>query len=108
MNATKGKAIMYNSADKGLGSDNKYSNIARICLTMSGIDRDQFVTDFAHTKEGISGGVTGKYYSGNVGYINIDDENGNKVINYYLESGEKEALKMPRAQDLLLTGEVIR
>ena len=89
LNATKGKAIMYNSVDKSLGSDNKYSNIARICLTMSGIDRDQFVTDFAHTKEGISGGVTGKYYSGNVGYINIDDENGKKVINYYLESGEK-------------------
>lgn len=93
LNATKGKAIMYNSADKGLGSDNKYSNIARICLTMSGIDRDQFVTDFAHTKEGISGGVTGKYYSGNVGYINIDDENGKKVINYYLESGEKRSFE---------------
>lgn len=93
VNATKGKAIMYNSADKGLGSDNKYSNIARICLTMSGIDRDQFVTDFAHTKEGISGGVTGKYYSGNVGYINIDDENGNKIINYYLESGEKRSFE---------------
>lgn len=88
-NATKGKAIMYNSVDKSLGSDKKYSNIARICLTMSGIDRDQFVTDFAHTKMDMSSGVTGKYYSGNVGYINIDNENGKKVINYYLESGEK-------------------
>ena len=92
VNATKGKAIMYNSADKGLGSDNKYSNIARICLTMSGIDRDQFVTDFAHTKEGISGGVTGKYYSGNVGYINNLETQVNgsdPVVWYTLDNGDK-------------------
>lgn len=88
-NATKGKAVMYNSADKGTGSDGKYSNIARICLTMSGIDRDQFVTDFAHTKNDMSSGVTGKYYYGNVGYINIDDEDGNKVINYYLDDNNE-------------------
>lgn len=85
LNTRKGKAIMYNSTDKSSGS-NGYSNISRILLTLSGIERNRFVSDFAY-KELVSSDR--KSYSGNFGYIKIDKENGYNVINYYSNSDNK-------------------
>ncbi|MDD6334691.1 MAG: DUF5057 domain-containing protein [Clostridia bacterium] len=80
LNTRKGKAIMYNSTDKSSGS-NGYSNISRILLTLSGIERNRFVADFAY-KTPIRYNET--EYEGNVGSIKIQKEGGYNVINYYV------------------------
>lgn len=84
LNTRKGKAIMYNSTDKSTGS-NGYSNISRILLTLSGIERNRFVSDFAY-KTPIRYNET--EYEGNVGSIKIQKEGKYDVINYYVD-GEK-------------------
>ena len=83
-NARKGKPVMYNSTDKSSGS-NGYSNISRILLTLSGIERNTFVSDFAY-KDSIDYNRT--EYTGNVGSIKIQKEGSYDVINYYVD-GEK-------------------
>lgn len=69
-NISNGKAVMYQSTDKDPGSDGKYSNIARVVLTFSGIDRNVLVSDFAF-KTDIS--INNTEYKGNFGGIKIED-----------------------------------
>ncbi|MCI7770996.1 MAG: DUF5057 domain-containing protein [Eubacterium sp.] len=89
LNTRKGKAIMYNSTDKDKGTSG-FSNISRVLLTISGIERNRFVADFAY-KESVSSSRTS--YSGNYGNIKIDNESGHKVVNYYKNNSDTEKSK---------------
>lgn len=96
LNSTKGKAVIYNSEDKSAGSDGKFSNISRICLAMSGIDRDTMVSDFAINEVTTNAELaTGMRYKGNYGYIRIEKDNdnggGKEVINFYSADGTSKA-----------------
>ena len=75
-NASNAKPVIYNSSDMFRNSRESYSNIAKVCLTISGIDRNRFVADFAYKEGDVS-----KRYSGNFGYIKIEDNTFNLYTN---------------------------
>lgn len=75
LNATQGKAVIIESADKNPSSDGKYSNVARMSILLCGIERDQFLEDFAF--KSYTTPDNGYSYKGKVGGVKLEDNSFN-------------------------------
>ena len=84
-NCTEAKPIIYNSTDKGIDENGRYTNISRICNMICSIERNQFIESFATDKDV---NVDGYVYKGMHGGIKLENENGCQTFNIYVNGNK--------------------